>query len=174
MTLNQVVARLERVTLNHKQLNHFYFGDMVEWLANGEVVYPAVFVDVATGGISKDNRQTGWDFDIWFCDLVNVSADARGNELEVQSDLTSIAEDFKAMLSYTGWQDDWDIGESSAFAYYKEKFEDLVLACKMSVRIDVRFDSNRCEVPSYLTFEDDLYPQDAILEEDEDYLLLDD
>lgn len=173
MTLNQVVQRLGNLANNHKQVNHFYFGDMVEWLANGEVVYPAVFIDTSNGGIDAAEKKTWWDFDIWFCDLVNISIDARRNELEVQSDLTGIAEDYKAMLGFTDWQQDWTIGPTSQLTCYKEKFEDLVLAVKMTVTIEVRYDSNRCVVPTYLYFEADSQPQNAILEEDFDYLLLD-
>lgn len=172
MTLNQVVQRLEKIALNHKQVNHFYFGEMVEWLANGEVIYPSIFIDVSTGGIDKAEKKTWWNFDIWFCDLVNVAKDSKSNELEVQSDLTAISEDYKAMLGFTEWQQDWTIGDVSPISYYKEKFEDLVLAVKMTVAIETRYDSNRCVVPSLLNFEADLFPQNAILEEDLDYLLL--
>ena len=153
MTLNQVVTRLKLLASSHDQINHVYFGDVAEWLANGEVVYPAVFIDTAGGAISKDNRATGWDFDIWFCDLADVAENSRGNELEVQSDLTSIAEDYKAMLVFNGYLTDWTVGEMSAFTYFKEKFEDIVIAVKMSIHVDIRFDSNRCVVPTSLTFE---------------------
>lgn len=153
MTLNQVVSRLEKLASSHKQVNHVYFGDMVEWLSNGEVLYPAVFIDTAGGAISKDNRATGWDFEVWFCDLANVAENAKGNELEVQSDLTSIAEDYKAMLVFNGYLTDWTVGETSQFSYFKEKFEDIVIAVKMLVHVDTRFDSSRCVVPTDLTFE---------------------
>lgn len=153
MTLNQVVNRLQNLSNNHKQINTFLFGDMVEFLANGEVTYPALFVDMTTGDISRDKRATTWNFDLWFCDLVNVAANARTNELEVFSDLTSIAEDFKAMLVYSGYEQDWSITDTSALNYYKEKFEDIVGAVKMSVTISVRFDSNRCVVPTLQQFE---------------------
>ena len=153
MTLNQVVSRLEKLASSHKQINHVYTGDVAEWLSNGEVLYPAIFIDTTTGSISKDNRATGWDFEVWFCDLADVAESTKSNELEVQSDLTSIAEDYKAMLVYSGYLQDWTIGEMSQLTYYKEKFEDIVIAVKMMVRVDVRFDSNRCQVPTGLLFE---------------------
>ena len=153
MTLNQVVARLEKLASSHKQINHVYTGDVVEWLSNGEVLYPAILIDTTTGSISKDNRATGWDFEVWFCDLADVAENTKSNELEVQSDLTSIAEDYKAMLVYNGYLTDWAIGEMSQLTYYKEKFEDIVIAVKMMVHVDIRFDSNRCAVPTDLVFE---------------------
>ena len=93
MTLNQIVKRLEAVAYSHRQVNHFYFGDMIQWLANGDVIYPAVFTDLPTGEISTSGKQSFFDFEIWFCDLSNVAEKTRENELEVQSDLTSIAID---------------------------------------------------------------------------------
>lgn len=154
LTLNQVLIRLEALALSHKQINHFYFGDMVEWLANGEVKYPAVFVDMQAGSISKDAKQTGWDFEVWFCDLANVSESSRKNEMEVFSDLTSIAEDYRAMLEYNEFRD-WYIGESSGLQYFKEKFEDITYAIRLNVHIGKLYDSNRCQIPSTFIFETD-------------------
>ena len=148
MTLNQIVKRLKSLALAHKQINHFYFGDMVQWLTNGDVVYPAVFTDLPTAEISRGDKQTFFDFEIWFCDLSNVAESTRENELEVQSDLTSIAEDYKAMMEFSGYSIDWTVSESAPLAYYEEKFlEDLVISIKMTLRIGIRNDSNRCIVP---------------------------
>ena len=148
LTLNQIITRLERLALSHKQLNHFYFGDMVEWLAKGDVTYPAVFCDMSVGVIDKAEKQVAYDFDVWFCDLADVAESSKRNEVEVMSDLSSIAQDYKAMLAFTGYQDDWDIVEKSPMEFFKEKFEDIVIAVKLSVTIAVKFDSNRCQVPA--------------------------
>lgn len=149
LTLNQIVKRLQTVALAHKQVKHFYFSDIVEWLANGDVVYPAVFVDMPTGQISKTDKQTYFDFEIWFCDLLNVADRTRENELEVQSDLMSIATDYKAMLEYSEYLKTWTIDEDVAVTYYEEEFlEDVVAAVKLNIRIGVKNDSNRCWVPT--------------------------
>jgi len=140
--------------LGHKQLAHFFFGDPVDWLTNGDVNYPATFADMADGVIDRGEKTASFNFEIWFCDLADVSANAQENEIEVMSDLTSIAMDFKAMLSSTDYQDDWKIEDRAPLTFYKEKFEDIVIACKMSLTISVMFDTNRCNVPAdVVTFE---------------------
>lgn len=153
MTLNQILIRLERLALSHKQLHHFYFGDVVQWLANGDVKYPACFVDVTTGSIDRAERLTSYNFNIMFCDLADVAESAKENEIEVLSDLTSIAEDFKAMLGSTDFEDG-EIADLSQLTFFKEKFEDVVLAVGMTATIQARFENNRCQVPAEgVTFE---------------------
>lgn len=171
MTLNQVITRLQKIALGHKQIYHCFFGDMVEWLSNGNVQYPAVFINMNTGSISKDERRQTWVFDIWFCDAADVSAEAKNNEVEVLSDLSSIAADYKAMLVYSEYLNDWTVGETSPLTFYSEKFEDIVIAAQMTVSIDVRFDSNRCQVPTNQIFENGS-PLNGILSEDGQFLLL--
>ena len=172
ITLNQVVSRLEKLAVNHKQINHFYFGDAFEWFANGEIKYPACFIDFTTGSIDKASRLTSYDFDIWFCDLADVATNARRNEIEVFSDLTRIAEDYRAMLSYTGFYDTWVIEDNSPLNYFKHDYEDIVVGMKMSVRISTAFASDRCQVPSLSGFEGD--PRTFLLNDDGQALLSDD
>lgn len=153
MTLNQIVNRLEKLALSHKQLHHFYFGDVVQWLARQDVKYPACFVDLNAGGIDRGERLTTYNFEVMFCDLADVAENTKSNELEVLSDLTSIAEDYKAMLANSEFTDG-EIADSSSLQFYKEKFEDVVVAVGMSIKIQSRFDSNRCRVPADgVTFE---------------------
>lgn len=154
LTLKQVVKRLETLALAHRQINHFYYGSPVDWLTTGEVVYPALFVQMNSGDISKQNKLKSWDFEFMFCDLCNVSSKAAENELEVESDLTSIAEDYKAMVEYTEYRD-WEIGELSPLEYRREELEDIVIGVKMNVRISTDYVSNRCQVPAEATFETD-------------------
>lgn len=152
-SLNQLLKRLETIALGHRQINHFYFGDPVEWLSNGEVRYPACFVDVTSSTIAE--KQNRFVVEIWIADLTNVSADARGNETEVMSDLTLIAEDIYSMLRYSGYEDDWTIDETAPLGFFREKFEDWTAAVRMTVGIGINFLSDRCRVPSELTFETD-------------------
>jgi hypothetical protein len=146
LTLKQVIKRLEVLATAHKQINHFLFGDPIEYLTNGEVKYPACFVTLNNGSIEKEEMLTGWSFDILFCDLANTATKSQESELDVLNDLSLIAEDFKALL---GWHEyrDWYIASASPIEYLKEEFEDVVLAVKMQVKIERVFDSDRCQVP---------------------------
>jgi len=148
MTLNQVVQRLESLALSHKQINHFFFGDLVEWLANGDLKYPCCFVELNNAPISKADHQTKYNFSVWFLDLVNVDTATRMNEVEVMSDLMSIAEDYSAMLNYVGYQDDFTINTEYNVQPFREKFEDMTLAMKMDITVGVNYTANRCQVPA--------------------------
>ena len=148
MTLNQVLKKLEQLALSHQQINHFFFGDVVEWLANGDLRYPCCFVEINKCEINKDDKQTKYNFNIWFLDLINVSTDSLDNEQDSMSDLTSIAEDYLAMLNYSGYQDVWTINTSYDLEYFSEKFEDLTVAVRTNVSIGVDYLSDRCAVPA--------------------------
>lgn len=171
MTLNQVVQKLEQLALSHKQLNHFFFGEVVDWLANGDIRYPACCVEINPSTISKDDHQTIYSFEIWFLDLVNVDMEANENEVEVMSDLTSIAEDYIAMLNFSQYQDFWTIGSTYQLEYYREKFEDLTIAVRFTCTIGVDNTTDRCQVPADgVTFESGTeYPPQIQIQENTVY-----
>lgn len=148
MTLNQVVIRLKALALSHKQIHHFYFGDIIEWLANGDVQYPCCFVEINNSEISKEDHLTKYNLSIWFLDLVNVDTKTKANEIDVMSDLTAMAEDYTALLNYIDNQDDLTINTSYNLQYFREKFEDLTIAVKLDIMVAVDYTSNRCQVPS--------------------------
>jgi hypothetical protein len=154
MTLNAVVNRLESLALSHRQINHVFFGEVVEFLANGDIQYPACCFDINNSVISREEHLTKFNFEIWFLDLVDIDILANGNQLDVLSDLTNIAQDYLAMLFFVDYQDDFTITPSSNIEYFREKFEDLTIAAKITVTVAVDFTADRCAVPaSGVTFE---------------------
>jgi hypothetical protein len=165
LTLNQVISRLKTLALSHKQLNHFFFGDIVNWLHSGDVSYPASFCELVKATTNKTDKTTVFDFRVWFADLADVATESQTNEIEVQSDLTSIAQDYIAMLGFTEYQSDWDILPTFSMQYFTEKFEDVVIAVAVDISIGVRFDSNRCQVPaSNVSFENQINPDMAVVQ----------
>jgi hypothetical protein len=153
MTLNQVIKRIETIALSHKQLNTFRSGgDLMAFLRGGDLVYPACVVQFLPGSISRAQKYTTYRLAIYLCDLVNVSKDTKSNELEVQSDLTSIAEDLTAML-YNPIYTDWDISEQASLEYAFDDKEDITVCAILTLDIHTYYDANRCQVPTTLTFE---------------------
>jgi hypothetical protein len=147
LTLNQVIQRVQGLAGSHKQINTFFFGNIIEWLSNGEVKYPACFVDVNEGVIDFTSRQTHYSVELWLADLENVDQDARSNEFEVFSDLSSIAQDLVAMIRDYTLQDDWTIAEVYPMKLMKEKFEDVTCAVMVTIEISTDFISDNCQVP---------------------------
>ena len=92
LTLKQIIYRLQTLAQSHYQIKHFFIGDFEEFLANGEVSYPACFVELKpTGRISKTDKMTYYNFTFHFLDLMDIATDSNNNEFEVKSDLASIA-----------------------------------------------------------------------------------
>ncbi len=155
LTLNQIVERIETLALSHRQINHFYLGDPVDFLTTKGVIYPACFLEMPQSGsrIDRDEKGTFFRFRLWLSDLGDVAIDSQLNETEVMSDLTSMMQDLAAMLGFTDYRD-WDFIGPGSLQYFTEKFEDLTVSVSMDFEIKVRFDGNRCQVPAAnVTFE---------------------
>lgn len=156
LTLNQIVSRLRTLALSHKQLNSFYFGDVPEFDANGDIIYPACFAEQQPGSVNRTEKQQRFNMRLFFVDLVNVSQDTEGNETEVLSDMTSVANDFLAMLMYSEYEDDWLIADSAIISPITESLGDMVAGVILEVGILVDYLADRCQVPSDdVTFESD-------------------
>jgi hypothetical protein len=147
MTLKQVIKRLKGIALAHRQINHFFIGDFSEFLANGEVIYPACFVELnEQATISKADKLTTYPFIIHFFDLLDNSIDSNANEFEIKSDLSSIAQDYMALLNYSEYRD-WDISETNQMKIAKYQLADVTAGVSISCNISTRYNSNRCQAP---------------------------
>ena len=159
LTLNQILARLRLLAESHDQLNTFYFGDPHEFDEPSEGVhedniYPACFVQSQPGTIDRTQHLINYNFRIYFYDLVKVSEGTENNESEVLSDMSSVAQDFLAMLMSSTYQRDWIINDKVNFQLETEKLNDMAAGLFIDVQIGVDFLADRCQVPaSDVTFE---------------------
>lgn len=152
MTLNQVIQRIKTIALAHKQINDFREGDVIDFLKSGDIVYPACLCQILPGRISRIEKQTTIRIALYFCDVVDLSVDSKENELEVKSDLLSIAEDMMAAFVFPTYQLDWDMADEGSIEFLDEDLEDMLTAVLLTIDIKTRFDSNRCQMPTTLTF----------------------
>jgi hypothetical protein len=84
-----------------------------------------------------------------------VAEDTEGNETEVLSDCTQIAEDLLAMLMSPNYQDDWEIADTTVVSPFTEGLSDIVAGVVMDIGIMVEFIADSCQVPSSdVTFEE--------------------
>jgi hypothetical protein len=157
MTLNQIITRVRTLALSHHQVNDFYFGDVQEFLANGEINYPAVFLEQQPGSISRTEKQQRFNFRLYALNRVGVSTDTEGNETEVLSDMNSVVSDIYAMLLSSTYQDDWMISDNVTVGYYTESLEDMVAGASIDIGVLIDFLADRCQVPSSdVSFETDI------------------
>lgn len=155
LTLNQVIKRVESLALSHAQIKWFYFGDPYEFDTNGEVIYPACFLEwIPPGVLDRTEHLQRFNFRIYLLSLVGVSTATEENETEVLSDMSSIAADILAMLMNSEYQYDWVISPSNNLSPLTESLGDMVAGVFVDVGISVDFFADRCQVPSDdITFE---------------------
>lgn len=156
MTLNQIIARVRSLALSHEQIKWFYFGDPWEFDTNGEIDYPACFLEQQPGSIDRTEHLQRFNFRIYFLNLVRVASGTEDDETEVLSDMSSVAADMLALLMNSEYQYDWVITASSGFTSVTEALGDMAAGCYIDVGISVDFFADRCQVPSEgVTFETD-------------------
>lgn len=148
LTLNQIVSRLETLALSHDQIRTFFFGDPHEFDANGEIDYPACFVEAQPGIVDKVSHQIRYNFRIYFLDLVKVAEGTEENETEVLSDMSSVMQDFLAMIMAVEFQDDWSITEINNFVQVTEVMGDMDAGVIVDLGISTEFLADRCQVPA--------------------------
>lgn len=138
-----MIIRLRLLATIHAQINTF-----VEEENETEIVYPALICEKKSGTIDRVNHQTFLNFSLTFIDKMNVSEQTNSNRLEVQSDMLSVAEDYKALME-DGAYDDWFIGETAPYQFVDERYnDDVVSGVSIDVSIGLMFLSDRCRVPA--------------------------
>lgn len=157
LTLNQVVRRIKTLALSHQQINTFYSGDNFEADAGADIVYPICVCEKVPGSIDRAQKLTTYNFRLYFLDRVLIAEDSEGNEDEVLSDMASVANDMMAMLMYSGYEDDWIIGDLAVHQSVTEVLNDMVSGSVLDVSVSVDFIADRCQVPADdVTFETDI------------------
>jgi hypothetical protein len=152
MTLKQTIQRLEELALSHRQINHFFIGAPDEFLDSTDVVYPALFCELKQdSNVSLTDRVANFNFTLYFFDLMDTANKSLQNVLDVTSDMSSIAQDYLALLYDVNYKD-WEISEDYALNIDEYQLQDLTCGVAVDVTIGLRFDANRCQVPSTYTF----------------------
>ena len=150
MTLNQVIQRLQSIALAHRQINHFYYGNLAEWLAQetGKVEYPACFVEHNTSAISSVSKLVTHNLRIYFLDMVNKVNNPGANENEVLSDMLTVAGDIIALFKQPDYQDTWYIEGTAAMTLYSEKLSDYVAGVSIDLPVQTFYFTDACSVPA--------------------------
>lgn len=148
MTLNQVISRLRSLAESHKQINHFDFCEIKEFLSRGDFDYVAVCVEFPEVTITRDERQTKFKFPVWICDKLNLETKSRQNETDLQSDLLSIAQDFIAMINSSLFYDTWTINTVYPVKFESEALTDYVVTVSFDIEIGIDYLTDRCQVPT--------------------------
>lgn len=147
MTLNQVIDRIQKIALAHKQLRNFYCGAVVEFLNDKQTRYASSFLQEMPASIDLTAKTKTFNFRMFFLDLVHVSDDTKANQLDVQSDMFSVAEDIISEIDYPAYTD-WKISTTNTLTFVEEELDDMVAGVVLELSIITPFIKDVCAVPT--------------------------
>lgn len=146
MTLNQVTKRIKTIALAHGQIKSWGSGLLTDFLTDKTTVFPAVYLQNQGGRISTSGHATTLNYTLLFLDLTHMSADAKENELDAQSDMLSVAQDIVAKMNSGEFQD-WVVSADNSFKLLAEAENDIVAGVALDFSIRILFTQNICEIP---------------------------
>lgn len=150
MTLNQVLKRIENLSLGHKQVRTFRKGLLGDLFDDKTAKYPAVCLQDLGGTISLTGHATTINFKLFISDLVHVSEGTKNNEEDVISDMASIAMDLLAQMN-NGKYNDWKISADNSLNFFVEGENDMHAGCAIDFSISIMYEQNICQVPTDIT-----------------------
>ena len=141
-TLNQIIANLSEIAVQHRQLHNFKFGNPAEFYTSGVADCAEMWCQVNTATVSR-NTMT-YSFRVWVLDGVK-----RGelNENEVLSDMALIANDIIAQLRHPDY--DWviDFADNQTLNFFTEYSPYKWAGVWFDVDIELKYPNNRCAIP---------------------------
>jgi hypothetical protein len=160
MTYNQVLKRIQKIALGHKQVRTFKKGVLLSnFLADKAIKYSAVLLQNINGNISNSSHQATLNFRVFFLDLVHVSEDTNLNEDDVISDEISIALDIFAQINHPSYND-WKLSSVSPFQIVAESTADSAAGIYVDFTISIIYPQNVCQIPTTITDYDPTNPKD--------------
>ncbi|WP_343668731.1 hypothetical protein [Chitinophaga sp.] len=141
MTLNNLINLLRSYAQSHLQINDFGSGDLSDLAASKDVRLPVMWVSYPTGRYSQN--QMFYNLTVFLADQI---FDDKKNELEVQSDMLSIALDTFAFLrDNPGF--DFQVDADATIDFFTERFGELTAGCAMSFTLRDPKPLDRCVIP---------------------------
>lgn len=144
MTLNQVNDYIQKLGDNHWMIKKTFSGNLIDFMGS-ENLYPAMNFDLV--GAEVNGSTLSVDLAIFFMD--RVKQDIR-NEMEVLSDQLLIAQDIIAQMRYPG--NEFVLSDRVGITFFTDDTPDVLAGVRCDVRLELGYISDRCQVPSDLTY----------------------
>ena len=145
LTLNQTVKLIRDIAQSHNQINTVYFGDVWEFLAQADNVYPAMFYSLTGSSIST--RTLSLDFSLFFLDR---QLQDESNETEVLSDQLLIAQDIYSMFRHPNFN--WKLDENASIEFFTENEKDYLAGVRLDITMNYPMLTDRCQVPTNFNY----------------------
>lgn len=157
MTFQQIVRRIKQLTLAHKQIKSFHRGYVADRLNDKDTVYATAILQDLGGSANLVGSDAVFNFRMVFLDLVHVASDTKDNELDVQSDMVSVALDILSQMGHDSYSD-WRLSPSNSLQLIYEGDDsegngDMYAGCAMDFTVRVPFPRNVCQVPTTISYQ---------------------
>jgi hypothetical protein len=138
-TLNQIVKKITDYASQHAQINFVLYGDVIDHLSQGEVIYPAFFFNLS--GLAMAEKEISYTFSLYFMDRQIENTE----EIEVLSDQILTCQDIIALIRNN--ENDWVVETNIAIEYFIESEPDVLAGVKADITLTLPSINNRCQVP---------------------------
>lgn len=169
LTYNQVIRRIQSLALAHRQVRYFARGLITDFLADKTIPYAAVFLEDGGASINPGSSTAAFGFRIRFVDLVHVSEDTKDNELDVLSDMFSVAMDIISQMNYPAYND-WKVSLTNSLQRLVEEDGDMYAGWYADLQVQIIYDQNVCEIPTTIPGYEPENPEDMKLVYDVKYV----
>lgn len=146
MTLQKLITQIRSLVLSHQQIQSFKRGFVSDFFTEKKAIYPAACLQDTGGTISTSAKVGTINFRLFLLDLVHVANDTKGNELDVQSDMFSVAMDIIAWLS-SGILEDVRVSTDNRIQLLSEEDNDLPGGVVIDFSVSFPFTQNICQIP---------------------------
>lgn len=143
MTLNNVIAQIEEIVLNHAQVNHFYYGQPVDWTHVRDVNYPSVLL--LLNSTELVHPEIVFSFSVFV--VSKTEEDNPAMTHEIQSDMVDIAADLISEIDNPDTE--WALRTYGQIEVFDDSplNEDTVAGVKVDIQIGVIKKKDRCLIP---------------------------
>jgi len=158
LTLKQIASRLESLAKSHRQINTVFVGDIEDFLTTtADIIYPACVISIMPeSSIDIANFKHQYNIKMQFYDLLQLADNSIANQLELQSDLSSLAGDLVAMINYEEYLQDWQVPESYTLRIADFQLSDVCVGVYFDLPVAAFYATDRCQVPAEgIPFEND-------------------
>ena len=141
LTYKKIITLLRYFADNHGQIKSTGYGQISSIAQTQNIQYPLMFISPSSSSI--EDQVLDLEFNVLIMDRLQDSLD---NEVEIHSDMLSIASDLRVWLN-TDASDYFSVIESSNVQFFSERFGDYLGGVNLKIKINAEWDWNSCTIP---------------------------
>lgn len=146
MTLNQIVQRIKTIALRQGQVKTFFYGSVTDFAITHDTAFATCFLQDNGGSIDPDGKTLTFVFKLFLLDLVHVIDETNLNELDVQSDMVSVAQDIISEIAHNSYHD-WKPSATNNITLVTEELDDLLAGAVIDIAITTPYVKDVCAIP---------------------------